>query len=479
MIGLIQNETLYEYDIRSLILAFCIGEKIELSSEEADNSIYDFICRVFYKEEETILKLTSGETVLSERTKGDYRDKKIFKNRLKAALYRLLSRCLHRELPWGTLNGIRPTKLIFEDCASGKSRKEMEAKLRRDYLVSSEKAQLCVTVGLKETELLKDITYSNGYSLYVGIPFCPSTCLYCSFTSYPISAYKEYVDQYLDALLREIHYVGEQYKNRQMVSLYVGGGTPTTLSPKQLDRLFGELRQCFDFGRIREITVEAGRPDSISGEKLAVLSENGVTRISINPQTMNNDTLKRIGRKHTAEDVADSFEAARKMGFDNINMDTICGLPGEGIKELETTFAALKQLRPDSITVHALAIKRSAPLNQMKDQYSFGADEFMIQYAQDACFDMGMEPYYMYRQKNIPGNFENTGFSLEEKECLYNILIMEELHDIVAVGAGASSKILGPEKDIQRVENLKDVRQYTERIGEMILRKDKLLKSLR
>ncbi|MBS7009281.1 coproporphyrinogen dehydrogenase HemZ [Anaerostipes sp.] len=478
MIGLIQNETLYEYDIRSLILAFCIGEKIELSSEENDNSIYDFICRVFYGEPETLLELRAGEAVLSEKVKGDYKDKKSFKNGLKAALYRLLSGHLKKELPWGTLNGIRPTKLVFEDCASGRSREEMEAKLRNDYLVSREKAQLCVSVAQKETELLGDISYTNGYSLYVGIPFCPSTCLYCSFTSYPISAYKEYVDQYLDALIREIRYVGSQYRDRPLVSLYVGGGTPTTLSPKQLERLLRELRKCFDFSRIREITVEAGRPDSITGEKLSVLFENGVTRISINPQTMNNVTLKRIGRNHTAEEVAASFEAARKTGFDNINMDTICGLPGEGEKELETTFAALGELKPDSITVHALAIKRSAPLNQLRDQYSFGADEQMIQYAQDACFSMGMEPYYLYRQKNIPGNFENIGFSLEEKECLYNILIMEELHDIIAVGAGASSKILGPGRNIQRVENLKDVRQYTERISEMILRKDKLLKSM-
>ena len=360
----------------------------------------------------------------------------------------------------------------------GKTREEMEAKLCCDYLVSREKAELCVSVGLKETELLMGIPYKNSYSLYVGIPFCPSTCLYCSFTSYPISAYKEYADKYLDALIREIRYVGDQYKDRPMDSLYVGGGTPTTLSPKQLGRLFGELRSCFDFNRIREITVEAGRPDSITDEKLSVLSDYGVTRISINPQTMNDNTLRRIGRNHTAEDIADSFAAARKAGFDNINMDTICGLPGEGILELEKTFTALKELEPDSITVHALAVKRSAPLNQMRDQFSFGADDEMIRYAQRACIDMGMEPYYMYRQKNIPGNFENIGFSLEEKECFYNILIMEELHDIIAVGAGASSKIVGGRKNVQRVENLKDVRQYTERIEEMILRKDKLLKSM-
>ena len=478
MIGLIQNETLYEYDIRSLILAFCIGEKIELSSEGDDNSIYDFICRVFYGEEETLLELRAGEFVISEKVRGDFRDKRNFKNSLKAALYRLLSCYFQKELPWGTLNGIRPTKLVFEDCLRGKSRADMQAKLCRDYLVSEEKADLCVSVGIKETELLKNITYESGYSLYVGIPFCPSTCLYCSFTSYPISAYREYADHYLDALIREIHYIGEQYRDREMISLYVGGGTPTTLSPEQLERLFGELKRCFDFGRVREITVEAGRPDSITAEKLSVLSENGVTRISINPQTMNNDTLRKIGRNHTAEDVADSFHAARKAGFDNINMDTICGLPGEGIRELETTFKALGELEPDSITVHALAIKRSAPLNQMRDQFSCGADDEMIRFAQRACFDLGMEPYYMYRQKNIPGNFENTGFSLEEKECLYNILIMEELHDIIAAGAGASSKIVGGRRNIQRVENLKDVRQYTERIEEMILRKDKLLKSM-
>ena len=188
------------------------------------------------------------------------------------------------------------------------------------------------SVGIKETELLKNITYESGYSLYVGIPFVQAHACTVLLRRIRFRHTGRYADHYLDALIREIHYIGEQYRDREMISLYVGGGTPTTLSPEQLERLFGELKRCFDFGRVREITVEAGRPDSITAEKLSVLSENGVTRISINPQTMNNDTLRKIGRNHTAEDVADSFHAARKAGFDNINMDTICGLPGEGIR---------------------------------------------------------------------------------------------------------------------------------------------------
>lgn len=472
MIGLIQNETIYEYDIRSLILAFMLGEKIELT--DSVDSIYDFIFEVSYQRDETILNLyQQGKQIRRMTLLGNYKEKKIFKNRMKRGIYQIFFQTLKKELPWGTLTGIRPTKIVFDGFAQGKSKEQMICDFQAEYLASKEKASLCTEVAAKETELLSKFPYKKGFSLYVGIPFCPSTCLYCSFTSYPIDTFQDRVKAYLDALLKEAAFVKKAYRGKKLQTLYIGGGTPTSLSVKDLEYLLNGLNEYFPFTDIMEITAEAGRPDSLNAEKLRILVKYGVTRISINPQTMNDKTLKLIGRNHSVKDVWEKFYMAREAGFDNINMDIICGLPEEGMKELEVTCQAVKELNPESFTMHSLAVKRSSKLNRMKDTYHFGATEEMTAYAARCARQMHMEPYYLYRQKNIPGNFENIGFSQKSKECLYNILIMEELHDIIAIGAGTSSKIIDDKnRRIYRIENLKDVIRYTARIDEMIHRKE-------
>lgn len=476
MIGLIQNDTIYEYDIRSLILAFMLGEKIELT--DSVDSIYDFILNVFYDTDKVRMKLYKKGVLKDQMVvTGNFRDKKTFKNPMKRAVYKLFSEALQKELPWGTLTGIRPTKIVFDGLEQGKRKEEISTEFQKVYLASKEKAELCTEVVAKEQALLSEFPYKEGYSLYVGIPFCPSTCLYCSFTSYPIASHRDKVKQYLHALMKEADYTAKALKGKRLQTLYVGGGTPTALDAADLEFLLYELNQRFPFEKLKEVTVEAGRPDSLNKEKLEILAKYGVTRISINPQTMNEKTLQLIGRNHSVEDVKKTFYLAREAGLWNINMDTICGLPEEGMKELEITYREIERLAPESLTVHALAVKRSSRLNRMKDFYHYGATGEMISYANSRARSMGMEPYYLYRQKNIPGNLENVGFAKKTKECLYNILIMEELHDIIAIGAGTSSKIVDWKKHtVTRIENLKDVIQYTARIDEMIQRKASKIK---
>jgi oxygen-independent coproporphyrinogen-3 oxidase len=267
-------------------------------------------------------------------------------------------------------------------------------------------------------------------------------------------------------------------RGRRLDTVYIGGGTPTTLEPYQLDRLLTELEDCFPVGDCLELTVEAGRPDSITREKLEVLRSHNVGRISINPQTMNQDTLDLIGRKHTVGQVREAFFLARECGFDNINMDIILGLPGEDEAKVHNTLREIGELHPDSLTVHSLAIKRAAALNLWKDEhraYAFHNTDEIIRASAECAKGMGMEPYYMYRQKNMAGNFENVGYAVPSKECVYNILIMEERQSIIALGAGASTKLCFPDGDsvrIERIENVKSVRDYILRIDEMLGRKD-------
>jgi oxygen-independent coproporphyrinogen-3 oxidase len=287
------------------------------------------------------------------------------------------------------------------------------------------------------------------------------------------------VDEYLDALSREIRAGAKLMSGRRPLTFYMGGGTPTTLSAGQMDRLLGELEESFDFSDALEITVEAGRPDSITPEKLSVLRKHGIRRISINPQSMNQETLDLIGRRHTVEDVVRAFTMAREQGFDNINMDLIAGLPGERAEHMQRTMDAVCALRPDSITVHSLALKRAAFLNQNRELFPVaetGEVNRMIAISRQCSAQIGLSPYYLYRQKNIAGNLENVGYAREGCEGVYNILIMEEKQTILALGAGASSKFVFPAPDgtsrIERVMNVKSVSDYIGRIDEMISRKE-------
>ncbi len=393
-------------------------------------------------------------------------------------IYDVLSERTNKTLPWGTLNGVRPTKLAYRQLEEGKSPEEIKEYYLKERKTSPEKALLSIEIAQREREILKDLHLTDGYSLYIGIPFCPTTCLYCSFTSYPIARFRKEVDRYIDCLLQELEFISQQMKGRFLDTVYIGGGTPTTLEPAQLDRLLSFVEEHFDMSGVSEFTVEAGRADSITEEKLKVLKGHNVTRISINPQTFNQETLDFIGRKASVQQVLDIWPVARKLGFDNINMDIILGLPGEGKEEVTRTINKIKELKPDSLTVHSLAIKRASKLSQWiiengKEMLQ-NSDEVMA-IASEGAEKMGLLPYYLYRQKNMSGNLENVGFASPGKFGIYNILIMEELQTIVAAGAGTVSKRVyyedGNVSKIERCENCKEVPMYCERINEMIERK--------
>lgn len=401
------------------------------------------------------------------------------------AVYRFLSEESGRELAWGTLTGVRPTKLVMQMVEEGKSREEITEYLRNEYFVTPQKAVLGYGIACRERELLSKLDCTGGYSLYIGIPFCPSVCSYCSFSSSPIEKWKDRVDDYLDALIRELEAMSRMMKGRGPDTVYIGGGTPTTLEPAQLERLLGAVSEYFDLGRAVEFTVEAGRPDSITAEKLNVLRRFPVTRISINPQTMQQKTLDLVGRKHRVEDVEEAFRLARALGFDNINMDLIAGLPGENADDMRDTLRRIEEMHPDSLTVHSLAIKRAARFGQEGRKTDLHSEiSSMVEEAAACAGRMGLVPYYLYRQKNIAGNFENVGYAELDKAGIYNILIMEEKQTILAAGAGASTKILLPEPirtgngkeiDLIHVENVKNITEYIERIDEMIERKGEWL----
>ena len=463
MIKIITMEDKYGYDIHSLFKAFFSSEdvKVIVSSDgkyEADegDKIYDI-------------------------------DVSVSKNDLKKNIYRMLSLETKRELPWGNLTGIRPTRIVMNLIEEGMSDEEIFKYLKDNYYTSDEKTALSLSIAHREKEILKNIDYDNGYSLYIGIPFCPTTCLYCSFTSYPICSYADIVDDYLECIMKEIDYVSENFKGKTLDTIYVGGGTPTTLLPEQIERLLGYVYDKLDVSKVKELTVESGRPDSITREKLATMKKMGVTRISVNPQTMRDKTLELIGRRHTVSQLVDSYNMAREEGFDNINMDIILGLPYETADDVRYTMEEIKKLAPDDLTVHSLAIKRGSKLAEVLKQKELKGEqkgdvfssikntEEMMKIASEGALSMGLTPYYLYRQKNISGNFENTGYARPGKAGIYNILINEEVQSIVALGAGTVTKrVYGYDGRIERCDNVKDVKLYMSQIDEMIQRKKAL-----
>ena len=371
MIAVQLNKRDFEYDIHSLIRAFYPGMDVPVYQEgEEEPAGWDNKLVVHYQSDriELIYLDKTGKVLEKETREVDHEsDRKETKNVLKSMLYELLRKETGEDLPWGNLTGIRPTKIPMALLEKGWKNTEIADYMRKTYYTSNEKTALSIMIANRERHILKDINYEDGYSLYVGIPFCPSICLYCSFSSSPLSVWKDRVDTYLDALCKEIEACAKIYRHRKLDTIYMGGGTPTTLEPYQMDRLLGKIEECFDRSYLKEFTVEAGRPDSITREKLEVLRAHDISRISINPQTMNQKTLDIIGRRHTVEQTIEAFRLARELGFDNINMDLIVGLPGEEYEQVEHTMKEVTALDPDSITVHSLAVKRAARLNMFKD----------------------------------------------------------------------------------------------------------------
>ena len=393
---------------------------------------------------------------------------------IKRTIYELLMAETGIRPQWGLLTGVRPAKLISIMLEEGKSDEECMKVFVEDYLVMEHKAELALKVAKAEQKILQG-NKPEEISLYIGIPFCPTRCLYCSFTAYPLHQYKNRVDEYLDAMFKELDWLAAYSKNFIMKNIYIGGGTPTSLNEMQLERLLQKVEDLFHPDETMEYTVEAGRPDTITREKLRLMKEYRVNRISINPQTMNDKTLMGVGRKHTVEDIRRVFWEAREEGHENINMDLILGLPGENAEDVRNTMEEIMKLDPDNVTVHTLAVKRASRLREELDQHDMTTAETlesMLNIAAEYAEKMGMEPYYMYRQKNMVGNFENVGYCHPGKEGVYNVQIMEEKQTILAAGAGASTKTVDPETDrIERVFNVKSIEDYIGRIDEMIERK--------
>ena len=397
--------------------------------------------------------------------------KRICKRLCKISLYRLLKELTGIAPPWGSLTGIRPTRLFYECLSRGLSRTQAEEYLIDTFDISQDKAHLLNRIVAQQQML--PYPKPNDIDVYLSIPFCRTRCAYCSFPGEAIGKEKQ-VAPYLNALFAEMKYAKEMMDKKELHlrALYIGGGTPSALNESDFDRLICETRRLFP--KADEYTVEAGRPDTITEKKLQSLLDNGITRISINPQTMNDKTLKVIGRDHTAAQMIEAFELARSMGFDNINTDVIAGLPGETAADFEHTMQELLALRPDSLTVHTLAIKHSSRLNLEKWPLPDGdAASKMVQLGEEAASILNMEPYYLYRQKYMAGQQQNVGYAAKGKVCLYNVDIMEENMTIIALGAGAISKRVFPDRELRiiRQPNPKNVGQYIERLDEMIQKK--------
>ena len=486
----IRNEGLdFQYEISDVIKLFFMDEDVAFTDDEppADDRRIFILIRAKESGDHvnlSILFRAPGMQCHKESTvpaaDEPYEARKLLKREMKRQMYLIFSEYTGNCLPWGFLTGIRPAKIVQEMLEDGKEKQEIMDRLTGYYLVSPDKAQLLYGIAVVERDILRE-TAPDMISLYIGIPFCPTRCLYCSFTSNPVGKYKTMLDGYMKALEKEMDGVCEIIRNKghRIQSIYIGGGTPTALDLDNLKRFLESVESKFDLEHVREYTLEAGRPDSLDKDKLKAIRDSRVDRISINPQTMNDDTLTLIGRKHSSEDIITSFGMAREIGFENINMDVIAGLPGEDYPMFEHTMEEIEKLMPESLTVHTMAIKRASRLKTEREKYGLTSRHEvsrMIDLAQKQACTMGMHPYYIYRQKNMLGNFENIGYCRPGLESIYNIQIMEEKQTIIALGAGAVTKAVYPDENrIERAFNVKGVEEYITRVDEMLQRKRALL----
>ena len=419
------------------------------------------------------------ERIAEERTSLSFPgDLKELERRMGVLLFGLLTQACAYTPKWGILTGVRPIKLL-RSLAERMGEEAALQSFQQDWLVSAEKTELSrITMG-NEQKILS-LSRPESFSLYVSIPFCPTRCSYCSFVSSSVERTAKLIPEYLELLCVEIQHTAEVAKGLglRLESVYIGGGTPTTLSAEQLAQLLDTITAAFDMSTCREFTVEAGRPDTITAEKLKAMLPRGVTRISINPQTLNDHVLETIGRRHTAAQTLEAFSLARACGYDDINMDLIVGLPEDTLESFQETMQGVLALHPESITVHTLSLKRSARIFQ-DDSEPFSRDAAlagdMLDWGDAQLLQHGYTPYYLYRQSRMVGNLENTGWAKQGKESLYNVYIMDETHTILACGAGAVTKVRDPYSDqLKRIFNFKYPYEYIRRHGEMLTRKEQV-----
>lgn len=482
----------YEYEVGELVKLFyfnreikfvddktlvdCQGLLIENILTNVENT-YDVETKIY--EGNRILSSYRIENVNNVDVKEGNIDKRV-KIAIKQSIYKGISQVSSVNAPWGILTGIRPTKIVHDLFDKGYKKETIFNTLTTQYLLNEEKAKLILNIAIKERKFLYPMD-ENRFSLYISIPFCPSRCLYCSFPSNSLEKWGSLVDEYTEKLLYEIDEVGKLLKRKKINSVYIGGGTPTAIPVVNLEKIIKKVYELFNRDEIKEFTVEAGRPDTATEAMLMMLKENSIDRISINPQTMNRQTLGLIGRKHEPNDVVDAYHLARRIGFESINMDIIIGLPNEDEKDIIDTMEKILEMSPENLTVHTMAVKRASKLKENVEDFSLAQQrtiEVMLEITKNYTEKMDMEPYYMYRQKQILGNFENVGYSKPGKECIYNMAIMEEKETIIALGAGGISKMFYPsENRFERIPNVKSLQSYIDRVDEMVKRKKNFLET--
>ncbi len=479
----------FEYEVRNALRVFDLNIKYEIQNIEQlrNNNDLGIVCLL--EEKEGVLTSTSllylnNELLYQAKYCSDEliletnNDKKLRKTLVVKAMHQVLKK-YYKVIPdYGILTGVRVVKILLAAKKYGNSEERIKQIIRETYEVTEEKIKLLWDILQIEEKYIDEEKNKNNYNLYIGIPFCPSKCSYCSFASY-VNFDENKINEYIYTLIFEIEKTIEFAldKNLKLNTIYIGGGTPSVLNEDQINRIFDSIRKYYDLSKIKEITFEAGRPDTLSEAKLNCLKRNSVTRISINPQTMNVKTLKKIGRNHSIEDVVDKYKIARRIGFESINMDIILGLPGETQDDVKNTIEKIVELNPENITVHCLAYKKNSELTRDSSELLKDYDLIrkMHDIVKEKCQSFMYKPYYMYRQKNIKGNSENVGYTLTSKESIYNMIIIEEMETILACGVGASSKILKENNSHVPIRNFKSLEEYSIRINEIIDKKKKML----
>ncbi len=467
----------FRYELEKLIRIFLTFEKIEFS-ETAEISDSCAITKII-NNKTAFAELYFGNKVYNKNLPLDENTADFEKEcelKLATALYDCFIEATGYSAQWGILTGVRPAKLYSRLCGTMGEEKATEY-FKNTLRVNDKKISLCKDATRGE-DAITSLSRPDSYSLYISIPFCPTRCSYCSFVSHSITQAKKLIPFYVEKLCEEIKVTAKLAKrnNLKLETIYIGGGTPTAIEPDELKTIMETVYENFDLENIREYTVEAGRPDTVTSEKLQIIKDFGATRISINPQTMNDDVLNEIGRRHTASDTEKAFLLARKIGFKNINMDLIAGLPTDTKNSFCDTVTRVLKLNPESVTVHSLSIKRSSDMTRNGDLPEKEIGEtasFMVDFAREKLAEEEIFPYYMYRQSKTVGNLENVGYSKKGYECLYNVYIMDETHTILACGASAVTKLREPYGNyIERIFNFKYPYEYIERFDEIISRKD-------
>ena len=474
----------YKYGVEQMLSTLFPGEKPDYSGFSKDERGMSISLSKKEKFTTAVCVYNDGESrhsgraavktaLLTDETSTDSLCQYVIKN----AIYRSVLASGRAKPPWGSLTGVRPGKLMHGIIGSSSSKSEAIRRFENDYDVSKSRAALCYETSLCTVRARQSLKPYDA-CLYIGIPFCPTRCAYCSFVSQSVEKSIKLIEPFLSALREEIAAVSEQIKkaNLNIVSVYFGGGTPTTLSASQLNSLLSYLYSEIDLSSVREFTVEAGRPDTITEDKLEVLKHWGVNRVSVNPQTMQDNVLNAIGRKHTAKDITDALALVRKTGGFAVNMDIIAGLPEDSVEGFSDTLKKVLALNPENITVHTLSLKRGSAITLSNALIPTAAEvSQMLDAAYSALRESGYLPYYLYRQKNMSGGFENTGWTLPGHENLYNICMMEEICSIIGLGGGGSTKLISPEggRNI-RITDPKYPLEYIELINKICSDKTKI-----